>query len=172
MHFGRLPGLRVCRAAFSASDDPLGTVITEPPPMGCAGGVTRQAVRLIAQHDLYISLKDRVNTDREMHYLARRGRTARGRFPRNTTHDRRIRTCCPRSRRGRPSRRPHHARGHTPARRLPRARERERKGPDVDGSTEHTPLAVPQPGTPSTRSAVLCTHRTRLGSPHDAHHGA
>ena len=52
--------------------DPLGTVITEPPPMGCAGGVTRQAVRLIAQHDLYISLKDRVNTDREMHYLARR----------------------------------------------------------------------------------------------------
>ena len=58
MHFGRLPGLRVCRAAFSAPDDPLGTVITEPPPMGCAGGVTRQAVRLIAQHDLYISLKD------------------------------------------------------------------------------------------------------------------
>ena len=113
--------LRVCRAAFSAPDDPLGTVITEPPPMGCAGGVTRQAVRLIAQHDLYISLKDRVNTDREMHYLARRGRTARGRFPRNTTHDRRIRTCCPRSRRGRPSWRPHHARGHTPARRLPRA---------------------------------------------------
>ena len=63
MHFGRLPGLRVCRAAFSAPDDPLGTVITEPPLMGCAGGVTRQAVRLIAQHDLYISLKDRVNTD-------------------------------------------------------------------------------------------------------------
>lgn len=171
MHFGRLPGLRVCRAAFSAPDDPLGTVITEPPPMGCAGGVTRQAVRLIAQHDLYISLKDRVNTDREMHYLARRaGRREdgfRGIRPTIVEFAHVVRVVAEDVLVG-----DHTTPEATHLLDASRARERERKGPDVDGSTEHTPLAVPQPGTPSTRSAVLCTHRTRLGSPHDAHHGA